>query len=248
MTKSKRRTKKGTDVDGKEISDIVEVGLMVPSVIHDIRGHLSVIKAQAQIALRGSPDRGTANRLKKILEQIDLIEELIEEFRSFYRMGEVTRRWIEVSKLVDEAFVGVSHKLKDDIKILKDIEDSRVHVNRIMMRQALINLLSNAIDALEGSREKTVGVLSRKIGEKTFIWVFDTGKGIPRRLLPRIFKRSFTTKTSGMGLGLIVAKKIVESHGAKIKYEKNVEKIRRMLNISKVSTVFEIQIPSAKDV
>lgn len=226
----------------KDLSNVIEVGLMVPSVIHDIRGYLSIIKAQAQLANNESSEEKTKVRLKKILEQINSIEELIEEFRQFYKYGDLERREIKLSELVDQALTGVSHKIKSDINIIKDISDSTILVNRIMFRQALVNLLSNAIDAIDQSDKKIIGIASRNINGKTYIWIFDSGTGVPKNIVSKMFNTSFTTKDHGTGLGLIITKKILDAHKAKIRYVQNTQKIQNMLNVPEVKTIFEIEI------
>lgn len=236
-----KRTKQKREI--KDISNVIEIGLMVPSVIHDIRGYLSIIKAQAQLATNESSEEIIKVRLKKILDQINSIEELIEEFRDFYKKGEVKRRETKLSEIVEQALAGVSHKIKSDINIIKDIPDSTICVNKIMIRQAFANLLSNAIDAIDQSDKKIVGIASRKINGKTYIWVFDSGKGIPQNLISKMFNSSFTTKDQGTGLGLIITKKILDSHKSKIRYIQNMQKIQNILNIPEIKTIFEIEIP-----
>ncbi|MEM4326459.1 MAG: ATP-binding protein [Candidatus Pacearchaeota archaeon] len=243
--KNRKKNKKKKDNKTKK-QNLTEVGLMVPSVIHDIRGYLSIIKAQAQLALNGKLEEGTKIRLKKILDQINLIEEIIEEFRDFYKKGEVKRREIKLSEIVEQALAGVSHKIKSDINIIRDIHDSTICVNRIMIRQALVNLLSNAIDAIDQSEKKIIGIASRNINGKTYIWVFDSGKGIPKKLASKLFNTSFTTKDHGTGLGLLITKKIIDAHKAKIRYAKNIQKIQKILKLPEIKTIFEIEIPDGE--
>ncbi|MCS7212638.1 MAG: HAMP domain-containing histidine kinase [Candidatus Calescibacterium sp.] len=226
-----------------DMAKLLGTGIMVPSIIHDIRGYLSVIKAHAQIGLKETSEEKAKERFVKIISKLESIEELIEVFRKFYREGKVVRTEIDFYSILDEVLSVLSQKLKGSINLVKDVENFKLRANKIMFRQVLVNLLSNAIEAVASSDEKTVGIASRKIGKKAYIWIFDTGCGIPRRYKSKLFSHSFTTKKDGTGLGLIITKNMVDAHGWKIKIIENPGVIQRKLNLnSNIKTAFEIEI------
>lgn len=228
---------------------MTETGIMIPSVMHDIRGYISVIKGHAQLGAMETSDEKAKARFEKINSTIKAIEEVIESFRGFYKYGEVVKGDVEISKIIDESISNVSHKL-DQVSLVKYIDDFKVQANRILVRQALINLISNAADAVEKSRDKIIGVVAKKIDSKGYIWVFDSGTGIKPEIAKRLFFEPLTTKEHGTGLGLLITRKIIEAHGWRIKLISDPRSILEKIAIrspdhgafQKMKTVFEIEI------
>ncbi|PJB32559.1 MAG: hypothetical protein CO109_03895, partial [Deltaproteobacteria bacterium CG_4_9_14_3_um_filter_65_9] len=90
-----------------------------------------------------------------------------------------------------------------------------IHADPDMLRRVLLNLVGNAVDAMPSGGTLTVSARSRPDGRISVV-VEDTGTGIPAEERERIFEPYFTTKTSGLGLGLFLTKKIVDAHGGEI--------------------------------
>ncbi len=228
-----------------EISRLAEVGLMTPSIIHDIRGYLAVIKAYAQLGLKDFDHERMLSRFGKIVQTVNSIEELIEIFRSFYIKGEVVKREVKISEITEEALSVNSPRL-GAVTLVKDIEDFSLQANKILLRQAIANLISNALDAVENSQEKIIGIKTRKKTNEGFIWIFDSGDGIPPEIEEKIFSPFFTTKEKGTGLGLHIAKKVIDAHGGEIKickdFQENFPKINSK-NSNIIKTAFEIKLP-----
>ncbi len=91
-----------------------------------------------------------------------------------------------------------------------------IRADRVSVEHAVLDLIVNAIEALEDSDERVVAVESRMVGDDVEVRISDTGTGIPAAHRSRLFHAFFTTKPDGTGLGLAIAKSIVEAHGGSI--------------------------------
>ena len=87
--------------------------------------------------------------------------------------------------------------------------------------QVLVNLLMNAFDALSSAGDRRAVVATRKAGPAIQVSVKDSGSGIPVTDLARIFDRFYTTKSSGLGMGLSIARSLIETHGGRLWAENN---------------------------
>ena len=98
-----------------------------------------------------------------------------------------------------------------------DVEEGiRILADREQMRRVLINLLKNAEQSIPEDRQGVIRITVRKKEGKVEIRIRDNGQGIPENLREKIFQPNFTTKSSGMGLGLAICKRIIESMGGEI--------------------------------
>jgi signal transduction histidine kinase len=91
-----------------------------------------------------------------------------------------------------------------------------MEIDRGLLRQAVLNLVKNGLEALSSGGELTIG--SRLQGGSVEISVSDTGEGIPAEVEPRLFEQFFTTKPQGTGLGLSITRQIAEEHGGEIRW------------------------------
>ena len=97
----------------------------------------------------------------------------------------------------------------------------RVLVDSVQLQQVLVNLLMNAFDALGSARERRTLVTTRKAGTAIQVSVKDSGSGIPVADLAQIFDPFYTTKSSGLGMGLSIARSLIEANGGQVWAENN---------------------------
>ena len=98
-----------------------------------------------------------------------------------------------------------------------DVEEGiRILADREQMRRVLINLLKNAEQSIPEGRQGVIRITVRKKEGKVEIRIRDNGQGIPENLREKIFQPNFTTKSSGMGVGLAICKRIIESRGGEL--------------------------------
>ena len=119
---------------------------------------------------------------------------------------------------VDELVRNCSLLFKNNTEELEcDVEEGiRILADREQMRRGLINLLKNAEQSIPEGRQGVIRITVRKKEGKVEIRIRDNGQGIPENLREKIFQPNFTTKSSGMGLGLAICKRIIESMGGEI--------------------------------
>lgn len=147
--------------------------------------------------------------------------EIIRQLREFVARGESEHRVEDLRRLVEEASaLGLVGAKEKGVHVAFDFpqENPQVIVNHVQIQQVLINLLRNAVEAMHDVQERLLTIRARVVqdGAMVQVSVKDTGPGIAREVLDKLFTPFTTTKSSGMGVGLSICRTIVESHGGKI--------------------------------
>jgi signal transduction histidine kinase len=129
---------------------------------------------------------------------------------------------VDLGKLVNEVFstLIISQNVKTKIEIQDD--SPKVPVDPMLMKRVFSNLFTNAVQAMPNGGQLTVSI--HKKGDNAIIDVIDTGSGILKENLSKLFNPLFTTKAKGQGLGLAVCKRLVDAHGGVINVESEVNK------------------------
>jgi signal transduction histidine kinase len=212
---------------------LAAVGQMAAGMAHELRNPLTSMKilVQAAQAREGNghpagetepgalPRPGLGRRDLAVLEEeITRLERLVQTFLHFTRPPEPEKRRVEVRTLVEQT-VGLVHGRASQrggrIECRFPAEPVWLAVDPGQVRQVLLNLLLNALDAVPPGGAVEVGV---EAGPERWLTlrVTDTGCGLPAALGPRIFAPFVSTKETGLGLGLSICKRIVEAHGGAI--------------------------------
>jgi signal transduction histidine kinase len=207
---------------------LAELGTIAAGVAHEIRNPLASIKTFAQLMPERMDDPEFKNDFSKLVQKdVDRITKVIESMLAFARPTRVTIGEHAANDLVEEAILLVQSRLRDKrIDLTRQYHGNPViKVDKHQILQVLVNLLSNAADALHerGKIRVATGVRQLDIrddGDKNrdyaVIEVADNGPGIPARVRSRLFDPFFTTKKDGTGLGLSISQKIVRDHGGAI--------------------------------
>ena len=164
----------------------------------------------------------------QIRTQGDRCKEITYKLLSFARKTDPTIRRVDLNEVVDEVIGLTSQKTRYanvHIETVLNPDLPSIHASPSELQQVLLNLVNNAIDAIERPGG-TVTVTTRSVGDEVVLEVQDTGKGIPEANLGRIFDPFFTTKPvgQGTGLGLPICYGIVEKMGGRITVESEIEK------------------------
>ena len=211
--------------DIKRSSKLAAMGQISASVIHELGQPLAAMKtyiAGAKINTNKNrkdiQDNEVFDKLDSLVERMSRISEQLKFFS--YRVEKGTSN-IDVRKALDGALLVVGPKIDEhNIELIFEFEDKPYIINagQIRMEQVFTNLISNAIIALEGSKTKRITVRMEIINnEQLVIKIEDTGKGISEEILHMLFDPFYTTKPSGVGLGLglsISTNIIHEFHGS----------------------------------
>jgi two-component system sensor kinase FixL len=211
------------------VSRVSAMGELASALAHELNQPLTAVTnyllAARQLVQRG-PEHAvrTSDLVGKAVDQAVRASQVIRQLRGLVQKRDVERARAEIDKLVDEAsalaFIGLKEK-GVRVSVEREAGLPAVLVDRIQIQQVLINLIRNAVDAMEGRerRELTVGVSSD--GAHVKISITDTGAGIAPGMEEKLFQPFFTTKKSGMGVGLSISRTIVEAHGGRLWFEPN---------------------------
>lgn len=232
----------GTDVTGRkkaeeriqqiqtELSNVCRFSTadeMAAGLAHELNQPLSAIMAFAVGSIKTLQSRGGENKdLLKALEQIkkqaELAGGIIHRLRNFVRPRQSRRSTVNINELLKEvAVLFQSEAHLNDVKITLELAGGLplVEADSIQIQQVIMNLVRNAVEAMkEIPTEERLVIVRTGRGEKNGVEVAveDRGKGISDEALSRFFEPFFTTKPDGLGLGLSLAKRIIESHGGRL--------------------------------
>lgn len=210
------------------------VGELATGLVHELSEPLSAIANYVEGGLRRIHlDTSDADALAKVLAEIAAetkrASETIHHFRHFVRKREPCRSTADANELVRDSLRLVAGKMRHSgIEVHLDLQDNlpSVFVDAVQMRQCLLNLVRNALDAMrEGhSDQKRLNVATRLQSDNEIeIAVSDTGKGFVSDTSDRVFEPFFTTKDEGLGVGLSLTQSMVHSHGGRIWATPNAE-------------------------
>jgi signal transduction histidine kinase len=200
---------------------------MARQVAHEIKNPLTPMKLSVQHLEHAheakDPNFNSIFRrvIKTMSEQIDVLTRIATEFSRF---GEMPRRkWGPVSlRQVAESAVALFDSERSRIRFIVDVpkELSDVHADEQELRRALVNLIRNAVQAIDGWG--VIVIRGTQDGGMIHIKLSDTGSGMDEATLARVFDPNFSTKTSGMGLGLAIVKKTITDMAGTIRVESKV--------------------------
>src|ERR1700690_2874123 len=203
------------------------IGLLAAGVAHEVNTPLAVISSYAQMLskqLQGDPAKGAL--LEKITRQTFRASEIVNNLLNFSRTSGAEFTEVDVNKIISDTLALLEHQFK----IMKiKVQDERspqvppIHGNAGRLQQVFLNLFLNAKDAMSNGGTLRIATAN---GEKVRVMVSDTGTGIAKEHIQRIYDPFFTTKTApregqprGTGLGLSVTYGIIQEHAGKIRVE-----------------------------
>ncbi|MDD0838841.1 ATP-binding protein [Curvibacter sp. HBC61] len=219
-----------------DISEIVSAqraqawGEVARRLAHEIKNPLTPIQLSAErleMKLSGkvaAPEQAILTKsVKTIVDQVDAMKRLVNEFRDYARLPAAELKPLDLNALVQDILQLYSPENADvPVHVELDPRCPPVLGDAQQLRQVVHNLLQNAQDATEGSREDSdvpaVEILTRwsESSQRVRLIVRDHGTGFPEHILKRAFEPYVTTKSKGTGLGLAVVKKIADEHAARI--------------------------------
>jgi signal transduction histidine kinase len=188
------------------------LGSTAAGLAHEIRNPLNAIINGLE-TVQQIDDAGRSELVDIMRRSALRILDAVEALQSFVRLDEAQVKSVDLHRGLEDTLKILSHRL-DGVEVHRDLKlAERVECAPALINQVLMNLLSNAIDAIGGKGEIWLG--SERVGDRARLRIRDSGEGIRVEDRDRIFRPYFTTKRvgSGTGMGLAISKQIVEHHG-----------------------------------
>jgi signal transduction histidine kinase len=203
---------------------LATLGQMAAELAHEIRHPLSAIEGFASLLVR---DLEAGDRRRQFAQRIVAgarrLNELVADMLLFARPCVPRPLRMALAPILEEALAFLAeecrHQGRDRIVLRRDLapEADTVEADPDLLRQAVLNLLLNAVQAMPEGGE--IRVVTRAVADRIEIRIEDTGPGIPREVRDRVPEPFFTTKATGTGLGLAIVRRIVRLHGGELRLE-----------------------------
>jgi signal transduction histidine kinase len=218
---------------------LAALGRITTGVAHEVKNPLNSMRLwleNLKESLSGAPDNGTQQAVQVLDKEIDRLDEVVKRFLDFTRPMEVRLEATQLAEVLQEVLEVAKPQLRKSrvqVAQLLPMDVPEVYVDRALLKQAVLNLVLNAVEAMPNGGQLRL-TLSRR-AEMAEITVSDTGKGIPPENRQKIFQLFFTTRPGGSGIGLASTFRIVQLHNGSIDFTSEVGR----------GTTFRIELPLA---
>jgi nitrogen fixation/metabolism regulation signal transduction histidine kinase len=198
---------------------------MARQIAHEIKNPLTPMKLSIQHlqrAIKNDPERvpELAERVSKtMVEQIDNLSEIATAFSSFAKMPKANKDQVNLLQLIQNIVALFNQNEDHPVKLTTELTEAWVFADKNQLVSVLNNLVKNAQQATEDISNGQIEISIAEKNENYILAVKDNGIGIAQSMRNKVFVPNFTTKSSGMGLGLAISKQIVENSQGKIWFE-----------------------------
>ena len=216
------------------------LGELAASIAHEIRNPLTVVKGFLQM-MHKQEKGDNYYYLSLVLTELGRAETIISDYLNFAKPQFEKLEDTELAKVITEvAILLEALAAKEGVMVNTQLEwEAYVKADRNQFKQALVNIIKNAIEATGEGGE--VSVIQRTIRNESYITITDTGKGMDSEQLARLGTLFYTTKDKGTGLGTSVSIKIIEAMGGKISYESQLNKGTEVTIVLPAQNIFQIK-------
>jgi two-component system, LuxR family, sensor kinase FixL len=224
LTERQRFEKRAQDLQAEllHVSRLSAMGQMAAAIAHELNQPLTAVTnfaAAAERLLENKVDvpRKALEFIAKAGAQAERAGQIIRRLRRFVERGEIQIRPEPVAAVLEEGVALALIGLKDtgvrtELNLAHDLPE--VAMDRVQIQQVVINLVRNAIEAMQGGSRRELTIRATRVEDnKVAISVIDTGSGIAPEVAEQLFQPFVTTKSQGMGVGLSISRSIVEAHG-----------------------------------
>ena len=195
------------------------LGEVATTIAHEVNQPVGAAKNYLQAARCSVSDPATLEILDKVDAQLTRTAATVRKVREFAAHRALELRPETVQSLIDDACsLGLLDAARRAVTVTLDIPDTlpRVVVDRVQIQQVLVNLIRNAVEALEDMAERRLDISASAAAGTVEIAVADTGTGIAPEIRSRLFNAFTTTKPNGTGLGLSTSRSIAEAHDGRL--------------------------------
>jgi signal transduction histidine kinase len=207
------------------------VGRLASSVAHELRNPLASLKniSYYLLKLEAFNDEKAKHMLEMLSTDVNRANKIVTDLLDYSRVKRLAKVPVKTNEFMNKLLDHL--ELGSRVEVQRELEDMEASIDPDRITQVLVNLLTNARDAMvEGGR---ITVVTRKAGETLELLIRDNGHGMTKETRDRIFEPLFTTKTKGLGLGLAIVKEIIDAHFGTIDVESEKDK----------GTTFRITLP-----
>lgn len=211
------------------------LGELAAGAAHEIRNPLTSIRSTIQYLQNRIDDQEDKSLAEGLILEVDRINDIIQDMLSFAKPEELKIEETDLNDLISQILRMVENSAKSrGIEISMDYQsrNDTIYVDRNLIKQAIINILMNSIQAIE-SPDGKIQIVVREIDQEKhlsgldsvfLVEIRDNGPGIPENLLDKIFDPFYTTKQEGTGLGLSITYSIIHRHGGEIEIQSELGK------------------------
>ncbi len=196
---------------------LTALGEMSAGIAHELRNPMAVISGYLNL-LSKKTDSAAQETIRSITSEIAGMNRIIGDLLTFARPASLNRVSVNVKEMIESCMAGVIQAKGESANITTDINVASIEipVDEVLMRQAITNLIQNAVEAMPEGGTLSIEAQGR---QECRILIRDSGTGMPAERIKKIFLPFYTTKDKGVGLGLALVHKIVLSHGGRIDVE-----------------------------
>jgi signal transduction histidine kinase len=202
---------------------LAELGTLTGGLAHEIKNPLSTVQLNLQLLQEDMRADDPAysrliHRLNTVKNETSRLREILDDFLRYAGRLELDRKPVELNQLLDELvdfFTPQAQLQRVQIRLRKSDSPITVPADTKLLKQALLNLMINGVQAMSTTGGELIMSVSN-VDDEAVIEVIDTGPGIPTDALDKIFQAYYSTKKGGTGLGLPMAKRIIDEHGGKL--------------------------------
>ena len=205
---------------------LATLGQLTASITHEVKQPIAAALLNAQAAQRflshQPPDvAGVTRALDRAVRDCLRAAEVIERTRALVRKEPARKDRLEINEAISEV-IGLTHNevLKNGVDVRTQLAEDLpvIQGSRVQLQQVMLNLIVNAVEAMSqtsGDRRDLL-ISTQALSDRVLVAVRDSGPGLPEGAIERAFEAFYTTKSSGLGMGLSICRSIIEDHGGRL--------------------------------
>lgn len=199
-------------------SEFSNIGINLSQTLHDLKNPLTVLSVNLDLLENSGIDNAVlSSRIKSMRESINLMKDQMNDVLNYIKNPTITVIETDLLNVIEKAINNIEIPETVSVKILT--KNISIQCDPTRMTLVFINILTNAIDAMENKGTITINV--KQNNSKTIINIENSGPEIPQDNMEKLFEPLFTTKSNGTGLGLVTCQKIIKQHNGDITVKNN---------------------------